>query len=426
MIKFIRFEEDVSAEDLVKQIEKKATRTGVKVLKKYKLANIVKIEIPDEMQVSTAAIDAAFAPYKTKEIFDDFKVDHCLDKAIPLTQVNLVWNRPNLGEGMVIGICDTGVDKAHPDLAGRVIDTADFTGEGDFDGHGHGTHVSTIAIGDGRKSNGKYSGAAPKAKMYMAKGLTASGSGSASGIADGVDWLADQGVDVISLSLGGAVTPGVKDILQVMCEAAVDQGIAVFCAAGNSGPGDRTIGTPGVSLKVITIGASDDNDKVADFSSRGPTLDGFEKPDVVTPGVKIIAGRAKNTSMGTVIDDFYTEASGTSMATPLAAGIGLLIKKEYPNITPINLKARLEGYAKDLGTGSRAIEGRGRIQALDSIVGSQPTPLPEEPIAEPQPCFLTKLFGAGSGVLPVFRVIRDDILAPTFIGRLIIRLYYRL
>ncbi len=436
MVKFVRFEEDVPVKELQARVEKYAasaateesrTAAGMKVIKKYKLVNLVKIEVPDNMNVSAAAVDAVFQPTKCKEILDDFDVQHFLDNAIPVTQTNLVWARPNLGEGMVVGICDTGVDKNHPDLQGKVLGTADFTGEGDFDGHGHGTHVSTISVGNGNQSGGKYKGAAPEAKMYMAKGLAANGSGSAASIADGVDWLADKGVDVISLSLGGAAQAGVKDILQVMCEAAVDAGIAVFVAAGNSGPSQGTIGTPGVSLKVITVGASDDNDNVADFSSRGPTVDGFEKPDIVAPGVKIIAGRAKDTSMGTVVDDFYTEASGTSMATPLAAGIGLLIKKELSTLTPLQLKARLEGHAKDLGN-QDIVEGEGRIQALNSITGTQPSPEPDDPIVtpRPKPCVLSRVFGAGSALLPVLRVFRNDFLAPTLIGRILIKLYYKL
>jgi len=423
MIKFIRVEQDVPVATLSKQV----ANTGVNVVKKYKLVpNIVKIEIPDTQAMSTEKITSALSATNYTEIYDDFPVHHCLDKAISIVGVHQVWQRPNRGEGMVLGICDTGVDKDHPDLAGRILGTMDFTGEGDFDGNGHGTHVATIAIGNGSKSNGLYTGAAPMAEMYMAKGLKSDGSGSASSIADGIEWLAEQGVQAISLSLGGTALPRVKDILQVMCEAAVANGIAVFCAAGNSGPGERTIGTPGVSLSVITVGASDDNDGIANFSSRGPTLDGYEKPDIVTPGVGIIAGRAKNTSLGKVINNYYVELSGTSMATPLAAGIGLLVMKEHPGISPENLKARLESYAKDLGTGNDNVEGEGRVQALESITGAQPTPQPDEPVAEPQPCFLTRLFGGGSSVLPVLRVFRDEVLTRSSAGRKLIEWYYRL
>ena len=151
MIKFVRLEEDVTTEALGQQIQK----LGVKVLKKYKLTNIIKIEVHDDQELSVQAMDEAIKPNKCKEILDDFEVHHCLDKAIPLVGVDLVWNRPNRGEGMIIGITDTGVDQKHPDLAGRILGTTDFTDEGDFDGNGHGTHVATIAIGNGSKSKGK-------------------------------------------------------------------------------------------------------------------------------------------------------------------------------------------------------------------------------------------------------------------------------
>jgi serine protease AprX len=326
------------------EMEKAFAASGVKVLKKYKLTGIFKIEVPDEQvesaglaktslkqllqQMLQRGLGKGAKQLTITELYDDFSVRAFLDQAVPRASVNFVWQRlENEGEGMVIGICDTGVDASHGDLIGRVLGTADFTAEGDFDGNGHGTHVATIAIGDGSRSNGRYRGVAPKAKMYGAKGLDSQGSGSASAIADGIEWLYEQGVHVISLSLGGTAQAGVKDILQVTCEAAVNAGVAVFCAAGNSGPGAGTIATPGISIQVITVGASDDRDQVADFSSRGPTVDGFEKPDIVAPGVKIIAGRAKNTALGPIIQEYYIEISGTSMATPFAAGTGLLILK---------------------------------------------------------------------------------------------------
>ncbi len=260
----------------------------------------------------------------------------------------------------------------------------------------------------------------------MAKGLNSQGQGSASSIADGIDWLHERGVQVISLSLGGTAQAGVKDILQVTCEAAVEAGIAVFCAAGNSGPGERTIATPGVSTKVITVGASDDQDHIADFSSRGPSVDGFEKPDVVAPGVKIIAGRSKNTALGTIINDYYVELSGTSMATPFAAGTGLLILKAHNGLKPGELKARLEGYALGLHTGSGNIEGKGRIDAYAAITGTPPRENPEIPVEPPQPgCLLTRIFGGSKAALAAFYFMRDRVMAPLPGGRWMIARYYQ-
>jgi len=425
MIKFIKCAEEAEFEEMAKALE----NSGVTVLRKYKLTGIFKVEVPDDhptlAKVSKQSLQNAVQGLTVTEVYDDFPVKALLDQAVPRTSVDLVWKRlKNEGEGTIIGICDTGVDVTHGDLAGRILGTADFTGEGDFDGNGHGTHCATIAVGDGSRSNGKYRGAAPKAKIYMAKGLDSAGQGSASSIADGIEWLHERGVHAISLSLGGTAQPNVKDILQVTCEAAVEAGVVIFCAAGNSGPGERTIATPGVSTKVITVGASDDADKVANFSSRGPTVDGFEKPDVVAPGVNIIAGRSKNTALGRVIDNYYVELSGTSMATPFAAGIALLMLEAKRDLTPDAIKTALENTALDLKTGNDNVEGEGRIDAYAAITGGKPR---DEPEAPPESsCLLSRIFGRSATVLALFYFMRDRALAPLPGGHWLIARYYQL
>jgi serine protease AprX len=432
MIKFIKCAEEAAFEDMAKALES----SGFKVLKKYTLTGIFKIEVPDEhpmllsqtKQLSKQDLQRAVKGLTVTDVYDDFPVKALLDQAVPRASVDLVWKRlENEGEDMIIGICDTGVDITHGDLAGRILGTADFTGEGDFDGNGHGTHCATIAVGDGSRSSGQYRGVAPKAKLYMTKGLDSAGQGSASSIVEGIEWLHERGVHVISLSLGGTAQVGVKDILQITCEAAIDAGITVFCAAGNSGPGERTIATPGVSTKVITVGASDDNDKVADFSSRGPTVDGFEKPDIVAPGVGIIAGRSKNTALGRVIDDYYVELSGTSMATPFAAGVALLMLKAKNDLTPGELKAALENSALDLKTGNDNVEGEGRIDAYAAITGGRPREEPEVPIDAPEPaCILSRIFGGSKTAMAFFYFMRDQVIDPLPGGRWLVARYYQL
>ena len=432
MIKFIKCAEDAGFEQMAQALE----NSGITVLKKYKLTGLFKVEVPDDHPtlltpakgLSKQSLQNAVQGLTVTEVYDDFPVKALLDQAVPRASVDLVWKRlQNEGEGMIIGICDSGVDVTHGDLAGRILGTADFTGEGDFDGNGHGTHCATIAAGDGSRSNGKYRGAAPKAKLFMAKGLDSAGQGSASAIADGIEWLHERGAHVISLSLGGTAQPNVKDILQVTCEAAVDAGIAVFCAAGNSGPGERTIATPGVSPKVITVGASDDEDKVASFSSRGPTVNGDEKPDVVAPGVNIIAGRSKNTALGRVVDDYYVELSGTSMATPLAAGIALLMLEANRDLQPPEIKTALEKTALDLQTGNDNIEGEGRIDAYAAITGERPRGEPEAPVAAPaSSCLLRRFFGSSAAAMALFYFTRDRVLAPLPGGVWLIARYYQL
>ncbi len=423
MIKFIRCKEDLSPEEL----QEKLQAQGIKVLKRMKLTGLYKVEVPET--VTTEALLKAPAPGVTiTEVYDDFPVKALLDKAVPRVRADLVWNLGEKGTGMRIGICDTGLDKDHPDVKGRVLGTKDFTGEGDYDGNGHGTHVATIAVGNGSASDGKYRGAAPEASVFMAKGLKSDGTGMASDIAEGIEWLADQDVQAISLSLGGKAQAGVHDILQQTVEAAVDAGVVVFCAAGNEGPAHKTIATPGVSPKVITVGATDDSDHIADFSSRGPTPDGVTKPDIVAPGVNIIAGRANGTSLGHVIDQYYTELSGTSMATPLAAGCSLLLLQKEPSLSPAALKNRFESYAVDIHTGDENVQGKGRLDVYAALTQTQPPPSPVEPQPEPgEPgCFLSRIFSKSPATLLLLRNFRDTVLTNYGWGRWAIRSYYRL
>jgi len=152
-------------------------------------------------------------------------------------------------------------------------------------------------------------------------------------------------------------------------------------AAGNDGPGNYTIGSPGGARDVITVGACDDTNQIANFSSRGPTQDGRIKPDIVLPGVDIVSARANGTFMGRVVDSYYTSCSGTSMATPHAAGLCALLLEAEPHLTPAELKERLMDAAIDLGLSPYA-QGSGRADAWGALQGEthpQPDPTPEVP-----------------------------------------------
>ncbi len=132
--------------------------------------------------------------------------------------------------------------------------TADFTGQGPSDGNGHGTHCAAIAAGSGAASNGTYRGVAPEALLYTAKVLRNDGQGMMSDVMAGIEWATEQGVQVISLSLGGSGSCDGTDALCEMCDAAVEAGIVVCVAAGNDGPRSYTVGSPGCARQVITIG----------------------------------------------------------------------------------------------------------------------------------------------------------------------------
>ena len=335
----------------------------------------------EHLHATPEAIQRIEADPEVVRIYEDYPVHALLDASVPLIGAARLWAEGLTGQGVRIAIVDTGVDATHPDLEGRVAAQADFTGEGDGDGNGHGTHCASIALGSGAASNGTYCGVAPGATLYAAKVLKASGSGMMSDVMAGVEWAVDQGVQVISLSLGGSGPSSGDDALSETCDAAVDQGVVVCVAAGNDGPRQYSIGSPGAAQKVITIGASNDQDTVASFSSRGPTADGRIKPDVVLPGVDIVAARASETSMGTPLNERYTSASGTSMATPHAAGVCALLLEAQPDLTPEEVKSRLMSTTVDLGA-TQYTQGSGRVDAYTAVHNTE---TPDEPTPDPSP-----------------------------------------
>lgn len=337
-------------------------------------------------------------------IWYDEPVHTMLDVSVPLIGAPQVWAAGFTGNGIKVGIVDTGIDPNHPDFANRIAQMKDFSGEGPADNHGHGTHVAGIVGGSGAGSGGKYKGVAPECSFYTAKVLRGDGSGSTSAVMSGLEWAVQQGVQVINLSLGSDGACDGTDALSVTCDAAVSRGIAVCVAAGNAGPGAATVGSPGCAKTVLTIGATDKEDQVASFSSRGPTSDGRVKPDVCFPGVNIVSARAAGTSMGTPVDDLYTRASGTSMATPHATGACALLLQAKPGLAPQQIKDLFMSTAKNLGLDANA-QGTGRADvfaAYQAALGETPVPAqpptpPPTPTPPPQPggCFetISKILG---------------------------------
>ncbi|HET9671870.1 MAG TPA: S8 family serine peptidase [Actinomycetota bacterium] len=264
------------------------------------------------------------------------------------------------GAGVDVCILDTGVDAAHEQLDSKDVVWQDFVGglAEPYDDHGHGTHVASIAVGDGTGSSraAQLGGVAPEAGLWAGKVLNAEGSGTESEIVAGIDWCAEAPeVDVISMSLGTLFPSDGSDALSVAANNAVlAHGKVVTAAAGNSGDAPDTIGAPGAAADVITIGAASswsaapdatnhaDGIFLAPFSSRGgPTFEGDQKPDVVTPGVNVDAAEANTGG--------YVVHSGTSMATPFAAGAVALALEAAPSWSPDEVQAAMEGTAEDYG-----------------------------------------------------------------------------
>ena len=337
--------------------------------------------------MSPDQIDALASLEGVENVWYDEPVHTMMDFSVPHMGADKVWQQlGNRGEGVTVCIIDTGIDTDHPDFAGRIGLTKDFSGKGSVeDGNGHGTHVASTVAGTGAASNGKYVGVAPAASIMVAKVLSDSGGGRMSDVMAGVEWAVQNGAQVLNLSLGSDGNSDGKDALSTMCNAAVDAGKVVVVAAGNAGSAANTVGSPGAADKVITVGASTDSDGIATFSSRGPTADGRVKPDIVAPGTNIVAARATGTSMGRPVDDNYTSAQGTSMATPHVAGLCALILKANPRLSPAEVKRALRETAINLNLDPNS-QGQGLVDSLAAVTRGAAAPVPDpSPTPNPTP-----------------------------------------
>ncbi|RKF24610.1 S8 family serine peptidase [Micromonospora globbae] len=298
----------------------------------------------------------------------DGRVHPALEHSVPQIGAPAAWAAGRDGSGVRVAVLDTGVDAGHPDLAGRIAESQDFTGSGSArDGHGHGTHVAATIAGSGAASDGLRKGVAPGAKLLIGKVLDDSGSGYDSGIIAGMEWAAHSGAKVVSMSLGGAPTDGTDPMSQAVNDLTADTGALFVIAAGNEGAA-RTVGSPGAATSALTVGAVDRNDDLADFSSRGPRVgDNGLKPEITAPGVDIVAARAAGTTMGTPVGDAYTTASGTSMATPHVAGAAAILAQEHPDWTAGRLKDALVSTARTNPELTVFEQGGGRVDVARAL-----------------------------------------------------------
>ncbi|GAA2048034.1 S8 family serine peptidase [Streptomyces cheonanensis] len=314
----------------------------------------------------------------------DGTVQKTLAESVPQIGAPEAWEAGYDGEGVTIAVLDTGVSEEHADLAGGKVTAAEnFSDAADaVDRDGHGTHVASTAAGTGAHAGGTYTGVAPGADILNGKVLDDYGSGWESDIIDGMTWAVEQGADIISMSLGGSAGPAIDPMEDAVNQLSAGSDVLFVIAAGNSGPYAGTIDSPGTADAALTIGAVDKSDQLADFSSVGPrTRDGALKPDVTAPGVDIAAAGAPDAaiwSYGDPVDDGYVAISGTSMATPHAAGAAALLKQRHPDWTGEQLKAALTGSTTG-GEGLTATQqGSGRIDvpaALETTVIAETTSL---------------------------------------------------
>ncbi|ANZ34869.1 hypothetical protein BBK82_01015 [Lentzea guizhouensis] len=279
-----------------------------------------------------------------------------LDRSVAQIGAPAAHQRGITGKGIKVAIVDTGVDENHPDLKGQQVAERNFTTDPDnTDNVGHGTHVgSTVASHDA-----KFGGVAPGVQLLDAKVCIEFGC-QESWILDGMRWAAEQGAQVINMSLGGGDTPEVDPLEQAVNDLTAQYGTLFVISAGNSGsPG--TVGSPSTAEAALSVGAVDRADKLAPFSSRGPRVgDSGLKPEVTAPGVGIVAAAA-----GT--NGEHVAADGTSMAAPHVAGAAALLRQQHPEWTPAQVKSALATTAKPTAGVSAFDQGAGRIDVAKAV-----------------------------------------------------------
>ncbi|WP_266075828.1 S8 family serine peptidase [Haladaptatus caseinilyticus] len=373
----IRHLKQHAAETRAQSVTQLESRTGVDVQNTFWIVNAVAISVDtDTVKIDElAAVNGVKSIVKSREytVPETTKPEPSADSDVSpddttygLDQIRAprVWDELGTrGDGAKIAVLDTGVDITHPDIELYTEDPSDPTYPGGWaefddsgnmvpgseprDSHYHGTHTSATAMGGA--SSGTAIGVAPEADLIHGM-VIPGGSGSTEGVIGGVQWAVEEDADVASLSLGagcGLFGPVYSDAWIPVVENARSLGTAFVSSSGNSGQG--CVGSPGNDYHSFSIGASDSNEDIADFSSgaiidkinwENPPADWpdrFVKPDVSAPGVDVLSAEPGGG---------YQELSGTSMAAPHVAGAVALMRSANPDASVAEIENALESTAE--------------------------------------------------------------------------------
>jgi serine protease AprX len=346
-----------------------ATMTAARIRAMATHPGLIRIEPDFAVGVATEAADRDFGTQRARNQFDVS------------------------GAGVEICVVDTGVDPGHEQLDSKApIPFLDLVNDRTtaYDDQGHGTHVASIAAGDGTGGSiaALFNGVAPDAEVSAVKVLSSTGVGQDSDVVLGVEWCAARpSVDVINVSVTSPLgSDGLDAISQAVDAAVTDEGMVVVAAAGNTGDLPGSVASPAAARQAIAVGAvaewsaplgepwRSEGVYLAPFSSRGPTSDGRVKPDIVAPGVSIAAASANSTAS-------YEVKDGTSMASPFVAGLAALILERQPAWTPSQVRSAILGTAYDVGApgkdpewGAGLVDGRAAVAQAAGTTASTTFP----------------------------------------------------
>ena len=282
---------------------------------------------------------------------------------LPQIGVPDAWTATTGDPTLVVAVIDSGVDLDHPDLDDVAITNPrneSWNNEDVTDVDGHGTFTMGLVVAEADNGFG-IAGIAPDVTLMPIKlDVDLFGGISFADALDGVDWARTHDADIISMSFGGLLTPEQAALAQPTFSAAREAGILMLAASGNDGLQIRNY--PASLQGVVSVGAVDPDDLVADFSNGGRTL------DLVAPGVDILS---------TIPDGDIFPASGTSAATPMVAAVAALVWSVRPELAVEELEAVLRASALDLGDpGHDGLYGDGRVDAAAALDEPVPDPLP--------------------------------------------------
>lgn len=333
----------------------KIKQLGGKVTYTFSNANAVEVQIPKSKLFSILK-DSQFEVIQHEQKVNFYS--QVLDYGMEKVKAPEAWNSGYTGKGVKVAVIDTGIS-SHEDLkiAGRVSFIKAEDGEEiPEDYYGHGTHVGGIIAAQDNKVGVK--GVSPEASLYSVQ------VGDMADIAKGIDWSIKNHMNIINMSLG---FPDEDPLIKHLVDEANEQGILVVVSAGNEGEASGTkesVGFPAKYDSVISVAATDSNNKRASFSSTG-------KVDIAAPGVNVYSTFITDPESGLKTDYMYM--SGTSMSAPYVAGVLALYKQAYPSLTNSQIRALMAQNALDLGVAGKDSQyGNGLIQAPTNSTVAMP------------------------------------------------------
>lgn len=355
-----------SADGIDERIKKCIKKHGGRIAEEYPFINACEAAIPP------AGIKPLEALGQVRYLSLNHPVSAHLNNIRAITAAGTAHNLGITGRNVNIALLDTGT-YPHPDLirpANRIVYFKDFVNNRQFayDDNSHGTFTAGIIAGNGCMSKGDYAGVAPGSGLISLKVLDGSGNGWTSTVLSAMQWICNNrekfGIKVVCLPLGcPSFMSCHNDPLSVAAQALWEAGLIVCASAGNNGPEASWISSPGINPNIITVGALHSSgasilheSPLCDFSSRGFTLDGNRKPDLVAPGAAIVSLNSDITFIpkssadyrGARLESHYRLGSGTSSACAAVAGIAALLLEKHGDLTPDEVKSLLRHSCRSL------------------------------------------------------------------------------